>query len=155
MDININGKKHSLDEHDIAIINALTRDGRIPFSELSKLVGLSRAVVTARVARMQEIGLIEKFTVNLHYSYSRKKTSAYMEILVNPASISQVAEEIARYDEIVVVYQMSGGSILHVHGFFDDLEDIYHFSESKLNTIKGITNIKIEFLLKKFKSDFV
>lgn len=155
MDININGKKHSLDEHDIAIINALTRDGRIPFSELSKLVGLSRAVVTARVARMQDIGLIEKFTVNLHYSYSRKKTSAYMEILVNPASISQVAEEIARHDEIVVVYQMSGGSILHVHGFFDDLEDIYHFSESKLNTIKGITNIKIEFILKKFKSDFV
>ena len=155
MDININGKKHSLDEHDIAIINALTRDGRIPFSELSKLVGLSRAVVTARVARMQDIGLIEKFTVNLHYSYSRKKTSAYMEILVNPASISQVAEEIARHDEIVVVYQMSGGSILHVHGFFDDLKDIYHFSESKLNTIKGITNIKIEFILKKFKSDFV
>ena len=155
MDININGKKHSLDEHDIAIINALTRDGRSPFSELSKLVGLSRAVVTARVARMQDIGLIEKFTVNLHYSYSRKKTSAYMEILVNPASISQVAEEIARHDEIVVVYQMSGGSILHVHGFFDDLKDIYHFSESKLNTIKGITNIKIEFILKKFKSDFV
>ncbi len=155
MEISIDNKKYILDQYDIAIINALTRDGRIPFSELAKQVGLSRAVTTARVTRMQEIGLIEKFTVNLHYSYSRKKTSAYMEILVNPACISLVAEEIAKYDEIVVVYQMSGGSILHVHGFFDDLEDIYRFSESELNTIKGIINIKIEFILRKFKSDFV
>lgn len=155
MEISIDGKSHVLDQHDIEIINQLTRDGRMSFSELSGLVGLSRAVVTARVARMQEIGLIEKFTVNLHYSYSRKKTSAYMEILVQPASLAHVAREIARYDEIAVVYQMSGGSVLHVHGFFDDFEDIYRFSETKLNSIKGITNVKIEFILKKFKSDFV
>lgn len=155
MDISIDNKKYSLDQHDRDIIGALTRDGRIPFSELAKQVGLSRAVVTARVARMQEIGLIEKFTINLHYSYSRKKTSAYMEILVNPPCLSRVAEEIARHDEIAVVYQMSGGSVLHVHGFFDDFEDIYGFCETKLNAIEGITNIKIEFILKKFKSDFV
>lgn len=155
MKVTIEGQEYSVDKHDVDILNLLSQDGRMSFSDLAKHVGLSRAIVTARVARLQDIGLIEKFTVNLHYSYSRKKTSAYFEIVVSPAHIHAVALAIAEQDEISVVYQMSGGSILHVHGFFDDIEDIYNFINNRLNTMEGINNIKTEFILKKFKSDLV
>lgn len=155
MHLTIEGHEYRIDRHDVDILNLLSQDGRMPFSDMAKRVGLSRAIVAARVSRMQEIGLIEKFTVNLHYSYSRKKTSAYFELVVSPAHMHSVALAIAEYDEICVVYQMSGGSILHVHGFFDGMEDIYTFVNTKLNTLEGLTNIKTEFILKKFKSDFV
>lgn len=155
MDLIIDNKTIAIDDIDKKIIAELIEDARISFSDLSEKIGISRVAVANRVARLKHTGIIEKFTINLHYSYSRKKTSIYIELTVLPSRIAEVAKIISEYKEIVVVYQMSGGCILHVHGFFDDVEEIQQFIENNLKHIEGIQNIKIEFILKKYKSDFV
>lgn len=155
MNLVIDNKTIAIDDIDEKIIAELLENSRISFSDLSEKIGISRVAVSNRVARLEEIGVIEKFTINLHYSYSRKKTSIYIELTVLPSRIAEVAKIISEYKEIVVVYQMSGGCILHIHGFFDDIEEIQQFIENNLKHIEGIQNIKIEFILKKYKSDFV
>lgn len=155
MNLVIDNKTIAIDDIDEKIIAELLENSRISFSDLSEKIGISRVAVSNRVARLEEIGVIEKFTINLHYSYSRKKTSTYIELTVLPSRIAEVARIISEYKEIVVVYQMSGGCILHIHGFFDDIEEIQQFIENNLKHIEGIQNIKIEFILKKYKSDFV
>lgn len=155
MEVCINGKNHQIDEYDKKIINILLQDGRISFSDLAIDVGLSRPVVTNRINRLQSIGLIEKFTINTHYTYSRKNMSVYLDISVLPSKLDDVAQKIITFDEIAVAYQMTGGSMLHCHGFFDDINGVASFLNTYIYPIEGVENIKVEFILKKYKSDFV
>ena len=54
-----------LDELDHALITALRADGRAPVAELARELGVTRATVTKRIARLEERGIILGFTVRL------------------------------------------------------------------------------------------
>lgn len=51
-----------MDAVDRALLAALRRDGRTPFAELGRLVGLSGAGAQERVRRLEERGVIRGFT---------------------------------------------------------------------------------------------
>ncbi len=155
MEVCIEGITHQIDDYDVKIINILLDDGRISFSDLANQVGLSRPIVTARINKLQQIGLIEKFTINTYYTYSRKNLSVYLDIQVVPSEIANVAKKISSFKEIAVVYQMTGGSLLHTHGFFSDINEVSTFLNENIYPLKGVENIRCEFILKKYKSDFV
>lgn len=155
MEVNIDGINQVVDAYDSKIINILLEDGRISFSDLAIQIGLSRASVTSRIHRLQEIGLIEKFTINTHFTYLRKNIAVYLDIQVEPIALENIAKVISSFPEIVVVYQMTGGSMLHVHGFFNDMKEISDFLNTHINQLDGVKDVRVEFILKKFKSDFV
>jgi len=52
-----------LDEFDLHIVDVLLRDGRLPASQLADMVGLSRAAVTERVAKLERGGVIRGNTI--------------------------------------------------------------------------------------------
>lgn len=47
-----------LDAKDIAILEALQEDGRMPLSELGRKIGLSQPAMSERVKRLEERGII-------------------------------------------------------------------------------------------------
>jgi len=140
---------------DKELIDLLLDNGRMPYSALAKKVGLSRGMVAKRIENMQKKGIIEKFTVLVSREYFRNPLPVFFEINVSPRHIKKVAEEISIHDDIFVVYQMSGNSGLHVHGYFIDINDVYKFIHDHINTLPGIQEISTEFIIKKFKSQFV
>lgn len=52
-----------LDETDRAVIEALQVDGRLPYSELGPMVGLSQAAVRQRVKRLLDAGVMQVVAV--------------------------------------------------------------------------------------------
>jgi len=52
-----------MDDLDQRLLAALKRDGRAPLSELAALLGVSRATVRTRIERLQQHGIIRRFTV--------------------------------------------------------------------------------------------
>lgn len=61
-----------LDETDIKILQLLMSNARRPYSETADIVGLSAPAVSGRVARLQEMGIINRFTLDLDRSQLRK-----------------------------------------------------------------------------------
>jgi Lrp/AsnC family transcriptional regulator for asnA, asnC and gidA len=57
------GESIELDDVDKAIIRALQADGRIPYSKLGPMVGLSQAAVRQRVQRLTERGVMQVVAV--------------------------------------------------------------------------------------------
>ncbi len=57
-----------LDETDLEILQLLLSDARRPYSEIADVVGLSPPAVSDRVARLQEIGVINRFTLDVDRS---------------------------------------------------------------------------------------
>ena len=47
-----------LDDKDVAILEVLQEDGRIPLSELGRRIGLSQPAMSERVKRLEEQGII-------------------------------------------------------------------------------------------------
>lgn len=52
-----------MDETDRHLLAALRRDARLPLSDLAAALGLSRATVRARIARLTDSGVIRGYTV--------------------------------------------------------------------------------------------
>ncbi|TFG22540.1 MAG: Lrp/AsnC family transcriptional regulator [Promethearchaeota archaeon] len=55
----------NLDEKDKIILEMLIEDSRRPYREIADGIGLSESTVRKRVIRLQEGGVIEKFTIRI------------------------------------------------------------------------------------------
>jgi len=61
-----------LDETDLEILQLLMSNARRPYSDIADIVGLSAPAVSDRVARLQERGIINRFTLDIDRSQLRK-----------------------------------------------------------------------------------
>lgn len=61
-----------LDETDLEILQLLMANARRPYSEIADVVGLSAPAVSDRVERLQETGIINRFTLDVDRSQLRK-----------------------------------------------------------------------------------
>ncbi|WP_245180805.1 Lrp/AsnC family transcriptional regulator [Haloarcula amylovorans] len=61
-----------LDETDLEILQLLMSNARRPYSDIADIVGLSAPAVSDRVARLQEMGIINRFTLDVDGSQLRK-----------------------------------------------------------------------------------
>lgn len=75
-----------IDDTDEEILTLLLEDGRRPYSEIAEEVGLSAPAVSDRVDRLREIGLIEKFTVDLDRELLRGGQSLLLTIEGTPGN---------------------------------------------------------------------
>ena len=59
------------DETDLRILQLLLADARRPYSDIADVVGLSAPAVSDRVARLREMGVVRRFTVDIDRSQLR------------------------------------------------------------------------------------
>lgn len=81
-----------LDDTDEEIIQLLLEDSRLPYSEIAERVGLSAPAVADRIDRLQEVGLIRRFTVDLDRSLLREGTHLLLTVEANPGAATSLAE---------------------------------------------------------------
>lgn len=73
-----------LDDTDMEILQLLLADARRPYSEIAETVGLSAPAVSDRVARLEEAGIINRFTVDIDRSQLRSGIPVLVSL--DPAS---------------------------------------------------------------------
>jgi Lrp/AsnC family leucine-responsive transcriptional regulator len=61
-----------LDETDLEILQLLLSNARRPYSEIADVVGLSAPAVSDRIERLEETGIISRFTLEVDRSQLRK-----------------------------------------------------------------------------------
>jgi DNA-binding Lrp family transcriptional regulator len=97
---------YALDPVDLKIIELLKKDGRMPFVELGKRVGLSEAAVRRRVKILQERGIIKRFTVDVDEGF---QVSAVIFLQFESSSFpGEIVEKIARVPGIRAIYELTG-----------------------------------------------
>ena len=69
-----------LDYYDIAILESLSRDGRLPVTDLARLIGLSKTPTQARVKRLQIEGYITGFRAVLNPGMLGQDHVAFVEV---------------------------------------------------------------------------
>lgn len=85
-----------LDETDLEILQLLLSDARRPYSEIADAVGLSPPAVSDRVAKLQEMGVIERFTLDVDRSQLRGGVPVLVTLAVASAGpgVASVREQL-------------------------------------------------------------
>lgn len=94
-----------MDNLDREILNILRRDSRTPYTEIASAVDTSEGTVRNRVDRLEDTGVIERFTVSTRTGNVKAMVEISVAVDVDTTAIS---EGMADWDEVDFVWQVSG-----------------------------------------------
>ena len=98
-----------LDELDERIVDALIRDGRQSVTALAKSLHISRAHAYSRIGRLQEAGVITRFSAVVDPVRAGLRSSAYVSLRLRQHGWREVQEALSTIPEIHHV-SLVGGS---------------------------------------------
>jgi DNA-binding Lrp family transcriptional regulator len=144
-------KEIDIDRIDRKILRRLAQDGRIAWSELADLVGLSLTPTLRRVRRLEEAGYIQGYVAKL----DEARLAGRMSVLVAVTLTSQSEETLARFEEAIAAapevmscFLMTGDADYSLRVVVPDLETYHQFLTRTLTRIPGVAHIKSGFALR-------
>ncbi|MDE6075355.1 MAG: Lrp/AsnC family transcriptional regulator [Clostridia bacterium] len=140
-------------ERDLLAI--LEADSRIPAARLAAMLGVSEEKVKAEVKRLEESGVIVKYTaITNSDAIDENKVEALIEVKVTPQKgegFDAIAREIAEHAEVKNLYLMSGGYDLAVIVEGKSLKSVSRFVSERISTYDTVLSTATHFILKKYK----
>lgn len=133
-----------MDAVDQAIIEALRRDGRAPFTAIAEAVGTSEGTVRGRLKRLVDSGTIRQFTIRT----AGAAVQALVEVTVEPHHPSEkVAAEIRSWPGIQSVWEVTGDKDLLVVA---DCPTSQHLNAliDRIRTVEGADSTHSRLILK-------
>ncbi|ADJ16431.1 winged helix-turn-helix transcriptional regulator [Halalkalicoccus jeotgali] len=111
-----------IDDVDYEIIELLMENARHSYREIAKQVDRSPPTVSDRVERLQEIGVIERFTLDIDRSILVEGPSVLVELDVEPNSDETVANTLADTPAVEHIIRTLDATVLFVaHGSEQDI----------------------------------
>jgi Lrp/AsnC family transcriptional regulator for asnA, asnC and gidA len=146
------------DDLNQGIIRLLQEDGRLPYKDVARSLGVSEGTIRNRVQSMKRSGLLKIVALSDPMAI-RYKADAMIGIKVaSPASPRVVAERLAQFPEVVYVMWVSGRYDLLIEVVCETSEIFQTFLENQcfgnddidqLEIMTGIEMFKNQFLLKR------
>ena len=97
-----------MDEMDSRLIGILRHDARAPLSELASRLGVSRATVRSRLARLQADGDVLGFSVVLRNDQIRDPVRGLMMIAIEGRGTERIIRQLRALPEIRHVWSTNG-----------------------------------------------
>ncbi|WP_435079903.1 AsnC family transcriptional regulator [Halococcus sp. AFM35] len=101
-----------LDETDLEILELLLSDSRRPWSEIAEVVGLSPPAVSDRVKRLQEIGVIQRFTVDVDRTQLHEGVPILVNFTVRPEKFESVRKTLLEAEAVEYVFTTAEHDLL-------------------------------------------
>jgi Lrp/AsnC family transcriptional regulator for asnA, asnC and gidA len=142
-----------LDHIDVGILSWLQQDARTPFTKIAEELGISDATVHLRVRKLEDLNLIEKYTIVINDDALQRITT-YVLIRVAPGSVEDVCQELSQIDEI---YEVS-----EIHERYDilakirgrDLGQVRDMLIQRIRAIPHIVSSEAYTVYKTWKRDY-
>mgnify|MGYP006294835007 CR=1 FL=1 len=133
--------RNNLDDVDLKILDIIIQNARIPFKDVAKQVGVSRAAVHQRVNRMIELKVI----VGSGYHISPKKvefrTCSYIGIFLEKGGLfSEVVDSLKQIPEIVECHYTTGQYAIFIKVYAKDNEHLKSVLSDEIQKIQGIAS---------------
>ncbi len=137
------------------LLSILSRNARVSLESLADQTSLSVEEVAAKIAGYEKDGTILGFqTVVDEEKAGSVDVSALIEVRLTPergGGFDRLAHRIAKFDQVVSCWLMSGGYDLAVLVQGADLRQVAQFVSQKLSTLDGVLSTATHFKLKSYK----
>ncbi len=136
------------------LLDLLKGNARMPLREMAERLAVTQKAVETELSALEAEGVVLGYTAVIAPEKEGEQVRALIEVQVQPerdSGFNSVAERLARFDEVVSVYLVSGHYDLHLEVVGRSLQDVAHFVASKLASQPGVRSCATLFLLKKYK----
>ncbi len=143
-----------MDKIDRKILAELQHNGRASLQEISQAVGLSSTPCWTRMKKLEETGVIERYTVNLNAEALGLGETVMVQVTLDSHSdntLEKFGETLASIPEVVEAYLVSGEYDYLLRIAVKDTKDYERLLREKLYKIKGVRHSKSSFVLRTLK----
>ncbi|MBN7792659.1 Lrp/AsnC family transcriptional regulator [Microbacterium esteraromaticum] len=98
----------ALDRVDLELLTALSEDPRMTVVALAERLRLSRNTIQARMARLEQTGVLESYERSFSTEVLGFPLQAFISIGVRQTELPRIISELARVPEIVQAHGLSG-----------------------------------------------
>ena len=142
----------NIDQIDDEIIRLLQVDGRRPYTQLAKEVGLSEAAVRQRVQRLLESGIMQVVAVTDPLSLGMKR-GAMIAIKVE-GDVKKVAFALGEMDDVVYVVLTAGNTDILAEVVVPDDEALLDLLNDRIRAIPGVVSTETSIYLNLHKQTY-
>jgi Lrp/AsnC family transcriptional regulator for asnA, asnC and gidA len=136
---------YTLDDNDIKIIQNMW-DGRIPYKDVAKKVGLTTNTVRNRVNRMLQSGVLQIISL-VNPTAIENHQSAYIGFKVLPQNANTALKAISGLKGVVGAASVSGRFDIMAVVMFNKEHSYQRFLEEELRKVDGLLSSETFFAL--------
>jgi Lrp/AsnC family leucine-responsive transcriptional regulator len=119
-----------IDAIDMRIINELSENSRLSMSELGRRINLSSPSVTERVRRMESLGVIKKYTLEVDYEKLGLPVQCIIEATVKNGDYNAFKKYIEGLPNVEFCYRIAGNACYMLKMQFDTFGKAEEFIEN-------------------------
>lgn len=137
-----------LDVKDVEILKELKLDSRRPMGSIGEDLGISKATVSRRVAKMEEDGYISGYSIDVDVNkMGMMKSMVSIQIIGSPVSV--IIDQLRAYPEIAVIYKSFGDHNIVCEVFTRNVDELYEMIQSKLLKMPSVRNVEVDILVER------
>jgi len=145
-----------LDEKDLQVLDELKENAKRTTSQISKRINLPITTVHNRIKKLEKLGIIKRYTVELDYKKLEKPMAAYVMVQVIymlPSGIKVIQEDVAKEIKnlagVESVELLTGGTDILAKVRVKDVDELNNFIIRQLRKIEGVDKTQTMVVLSK------
>jgi len=145
----------SLDSLDWNILQALQGNAKQTYTEIGLRFGVAHSTVYDRIRRMEENGVIKKYTAVVDLEkIGVKYITAIMTVFTDPKESENVAKKLSEAKEVVEVSTSLSEELLIIAKVVAKDQDALHsFIAQKVAPLPGVLRIRTSIITRKYKQE--
>jgi Lrp/AsnC family transcriptional regulator for asnA, asnC and gidA len=142
----------AIDEIDRAIIAELQADGRRPYTEIARTVGLAEATVRQRIRRLERKGILQVVAVVAPLRLGLRRV--LIGVRVRGRSLAEVEALLRLLPEVDYVAVTTGSYDLVLMAACPDEESVAELVTERIRAIPGVDGIDVVTILRETKDAY-
>ncbi|SNT35840.1 transcriptional regulator, AsnC family [Ekhidna lutea] len=132
-------KNYEIDNVDLKILNMLSEDAKMPYTEVAKKVFVSGGTVHVRMKKMEEMGIVKGTTLRIDYSKLGYDITCFLGIYLEKSSLyDRVVAELKEIHEIATIRYTTGNYNIFCKIYCKDTQHLKDVLHDKIQKVDGI-----------------
>ncbi len=140
-----------MDQKDREILKFLKENSRMPYTEIAFKLGMSEGAIRKRISKMEENGIIERYTVEVNPKKMGYDAVVLLGMDVEPKYFLSAARELSGFECVKWVYTSTGDHSIMAEVWAKDTMNLENIISEKISKIKGVSNLCPAILMDKIK----
>ena len=141
-----------IDDRDIKILTHLLTDARQSARQLAHRLGISTVTMISRLKKLEANKIIQGYSARLDHELLGYEITAIIEIKTTEGKMLEIENNIAKQDNVIAVYDITGDADTIVIAKFKDRKSLSVFVK-KLFEVPNVKNTVTHIVLNTIKED--
>ena len=130
---------YQIDNIDLKILNVLSKNAKMPYTEVAKKVFVSGGTVHVRMRKLEKMGVVRGTKLDIDYDKLGYNISIYMGIYLEKSFLyKETVKSLKKIPEIVEIHAITGQYTIFIKIICKDTSHFRNFLDTVLK-VKGIT----------------